>query len=119
MIRPWEHPIVATKFWKKLDDDALIDPGWDPIAERHHEIFGNKSLTQFLSNQTVYSVGTHQKVYCVNTPVRQQLPTRSPLAHIENPFPQEAGTFSHSTIQKQLVQNGSGVNANRFLQHYL
>ena len=52
----------------------------------------------------------------MHTSVGQQLPTCFPAAHIENAFPQELNTVSHGVFQKQLVQDRSGINVNRFFQ---
>ncbi len=55
----------------------------------------------------------------MHAPVGQQLPTCFPSAHVENAFLQETNTVSHGTVQKQLVQDGSGINANGLFKHHL
>src|SRR5262245_34792853 len=100
------------KFREELDDDVLVNIHRDPVTKSHHQILGVKSLAQLPPNKTVDTVGANQEVDNMYAPVSHKLPTRFLLANVENALLQKAHSVGHGMLEKQAVQDGSGINAN-------
>src|SRR5262245_33468132 len=118
MAWSWENPIVTMKFREELDDDTLVNIRRNPVTKSHHQVLGVKSLAQLPPNKTVDTVGANQEVDSMYTTVGQELPARFLLANVENTLLQEPHPAGHGMLEKQPVQDGPGINANRLIQHH-